>query len=671
MSAEPYQSSLNKLSLGGVLVSFGIIYGDIGTSPIYTLRFIVGSHVITEDLVLGGLSCILWTLAIITTLKYVVLALNADNKGEGGIFALYALVRKYKVAWIIIPAMIGCCTLIADGFITPAISVTSAVEGLRRLSPDITANAIVLIVLAILAVLFVFQQFGSSTVGKAFGPVMLAWFIFIGFFGAYNLASNPKILWAVNPMYAIRLLIEYPGGFWILGAVFLCTTGAEAMYSDLGHCGKNNIRMGWTFVLVSLLLSYFGQGVYLLSRAGKAIGSEEIPFFEMIPQPFMIFAVVIATLATVTASQALISGTFTLVNEAMKFRLWPSTRVRYPSRAKGQVYLPAINWLLMLGSSAVVFFFKDSSAMEAAYGLAITVNMLMTTLLLVYYYWVGHHSRVRSVAMAVLFVLIEGAFLASNLSKFHHGGWFTFGIAFVFFTMMFTLRKARRMRDRHTDFVSLKEFIPTLKEMQNDLAVPKEASNLVYLAKADSKRFIDSTIIYSIFKKRPKRADTYWFIHIDTVDSPFTSKYSVDTIIPQKCFFVRIKLGFKADHRVNIIFNSILRDMEEAGEVNLISPYPSPQRHKVPADFKFIIINSIASINSEMSAFDNLIIQFYRLIKKRSLPPQEKFGLELANVEVEQVPILVGPAAKVRIKRVHEDRELEKELKYANLNRPS
>lgn len=671
MSTEIYNSRLSKLTLGGVLVSFGIIYGDIGTSPIYTLRFIVGSNVITEELVLGGLSCILWTLAIITTLKYVILALNADNKGEGGIFALYALVRKYKVGWIIIPAVIGCCTLIADGFITPAISVTSAVEGLRRFSPDITTNTIVLIVLGILAALFIFQQFGSSTVGKAFGPVMLVWFVFIGFFGAYNLVSNPKILLAINPVYAIRLLIEYPGGFWILGAVFLCTTGAEAMYSDLGHCGKNNIRVGWTFVLINLLLSYFGQGAYLLSRAGKPIGPEEIPFFEMIPQPFIIFGVLIATLATVIASQALISGTFTLVNEAMKLRLWPSTRVNYPNRAKGQVYLPAINWLLMCGSSAVVFFFKESSAMEAAYGLAITVNMLMTTLLLVYYYWVGHHSRVRSVCMAVLFVIIEGAFLSSNLSKFHHGGWFTFGIALLFFMMMFTLHKARRMRDRHTDFVNLKEFIPMLKEMQKDTAVPKEATNLVYLAEADSKRFIDSTIMYSIFKKRPKRADTYWFIHIDTVDSPFTSKYSVDTIIPEQCFFVRIKLGFKADHRVNLIFDSILRDMQESGEVNLISPYQSLQRHKLPADFKFIIINSVASINSDMSAFDNLIIQSYRLIKSHSLPPAEKFGLELANVEVEQVPILVGPAAKVRIKRVHEDRELEKELKYANFNRPS
>jgi KUP system potassium uptake protein len=661
------ETRYQKLSAAGLLVAMGIIYGDIGTSPIYTLRFIVGNHVITEELILGGLSCVFWTLTLITTIKYVYLALSADNKGEGGIFALYALVRRYKAGWVIFPAMIGCCTLIADGFITPAISVTSAIEGLRSLNPGITQQTILTIVIGILLGLFIFQQFGSTVVGKTFGPVMLVWFTFIGTVGAIQLYDNIAILRAINPAYAIRLLTQYPGGFWILGAVFLCTTGAEALYSDLGHCGKPNIRMGWIFVKFALLLSYFGQGAWLLQHQGTTLNGI-IPFFEIMPGGLQIFGVLIATLATIIASQALISGTFTLVNEAMKLKLWPASRVRYPSQLKGQIYIPAINWILMAGCIMVVLFFKESSAMEGAYGLAITIDMLMTTSLLVYYFTTSKKSMIRSSLLAVSFFTIEGAFLISNLSKFSHGGWFSFTIAGIFFIMMFILKKARVLRDRHTEFVDLKHYVPMIKDLQADTSVPKEATNLVYMAVANSRRYIDSNIIYSIFKKRPKRADVYWFVHVDTVDSPYTSKYSVDTIIPKKCFFVRIKLGFKSDHRVNLLFNKILHDLAETAEIDLISHYDSLQRHSMPADFKFIILHSLASVDSEISTFDNLVIQGYRLIKKLSLSTEEMYGLELANVEVERVPIMVGPPAKVRIKREKEESEREKELRYHGLN---
>lgn len=656
-------SKLQKASAAGVLVAMGIIYGDIGTSPIYTLRFIVNDHIITKDLIFGGLSCVFWTLTLITTFKYVYLALNADNKGEGGIFALYALVRRYKANWVIFPAIIGCCTLIADGFITPAISVTSAIEGLRTLNPEISQQTILTIVIAILLALFVFQQFGSSVVGKTFGPVMVVWFLFIGSIGLYHLSANFEVLKALNPVYAYQLLVKYPGGFWILGAVFLCTTGAEAMYSDLGHCGKSNIRIGWGFVKVCLLLSYFGQGAWLLEREGTTLG-ETIPFFEIMPQSILFIGVILATFATIIASQALISGTFTLVNEAMKLKLWPATRVRYPSQLKGQIYIPAINWILMFGCIIVVLFFKESSAMEGAYGLAITFDMLMTSSLLVYYFSTAKKSTIRSSIMALAFFSIEGAFLISNLSKFSHGGWFSFSIAFLFFLMMYILLRARILRDRHTEFVDLKHYVPLIQDLQADTSVPKEATNLVYMAVANSKRYIDSNIVYSIFKKRPKRADAYWFVHVDTVDSPYTAKYSVDTIIPKKCFFIRIKLGFKSDHRVNLIFNKILHDMAESAEIDLISHYDSLQRHSMPADFKFIILHSLASVDSEISNFDNLIIQGYRFIKGHSLATEEMYGLELANVEVERVPIMVGPPAKIRIKREKEDSEREKEMKY-------
>ena len=655
-------NKINTLSVGGVLVSLGIIYGDIGTSPLYVFRAIVGKNtLITEALVLGGMSCVFWTMMIITTFKYVYLALNADNKGEGGIFALYALVRKFKATWVIYPAIIGCCMIISDGFITPAFSISAAIEGLTIKYPSIPTAPITI---GILVILFFFQQFGTTVVGKTFGPIMLMWFITIGIFGSIHLVQNPWVLKAVNPIYAWNLLSNHTGGFWILGAVFLCTTGAEAMYSDLGHCGKVNIRFGWWFVFLCLMLNYFGQAAWLLTQTGTELDGV-IPFYAIVPEPLLDVSIVIATMAACIASQALISGTFTLVNEAMKLKLWPSTQVRYPSQVKGQIYLPAINWMLLAGTILVVVVFRKSDNMEGAYGLAITIDMLMTTTLLVYYFRTVKKSTIRFLLLGVAFFTVEGAFLISNLSKFNHGGWFTFSIAIMFFFLMFILLKARNLRDRHTEFVDLKHYITLIQDLQTDTSVPKEATNLVYMAVADSKRYIDSNIIYSIFKKKPKRADVYWFIHVDTVDSPYTSKYSVDTIIPKKCFFVRIKLGFKADHRVNLLFNRVLHDMAENAEIDLVSHYESLNRHSMPADFKFVILHSLASVDSEISSFDDLIIQGYRFIKKHSLCTEEIYGLELANVEVERVPIMVGPPAKVHIKREREDIAREKEIRYS------
>jgi KUP system potassium uptake protein len=637
-------------SAGGVLVSLGIIYGDIGTSPLYVLTAIVGEREISKELVFGGLSCVFWTLILITTIKYIYLALNADNKGEGGIFALYALVRRYKVGWVVYPAIIGCATLIADGFLTPAISISSAVEGLRFISPDIPT---VTIVIGIMIALFVFQQFGSGVVGKTFGPIMTVWFITIAGVGIYQLADNLSVLAALNPVYAVNLLVKYPGGFWILGAVFLATTGAEALYSDLGHVGKENVRLGWSMVIVCLLLNYFGQGAWLMDHEGQLLGDQR-PFYASMPDWMLWFGIGIATFAAIIASQALISGTFTLVNEAMKLKLWPMSRVRYPSELRGQIYIPSINWILMLGCIAVVLIFQESAAMEGAYGLAITVNMLMTTLLLVFYYSTAKHSTYRTILIGVVFFALETMFLVSNLDRIPHGGWFTFLIASVFFILMYTLLKARTLRQRHTEFVDLRHYESMLKDLQQDTSVPKEATNLVYLAVADSRRYIDSNIVYSIFKKRPKRADVYWFLHVETVDSPFTSKYSVNTIMPKRCFFVNIKLGFKTPHRVNAIFTRIIHEMADAGEIDLTSPYGSLHKYSMMADFKFIILYSWASADSEISNFERLIITGYRMIKSLSLSTEELYGLEAANVETEKVPIQVGPTAKVKIKREHE-----------------
>lgn len=641
----------HRLSVAGILVALGIIYGDIGTSPIYTMKFIVGDRPITEGLILGGLSAVFWTLTLITTIKYIYLALNADNKGEGGIFALYALVRRYKAGWVIYPAIIGCCTLVADGFITPAISVSSAIEGLRLIYPEIPTTSIVIVILFLL---FVFQQFGSAVVGRTFGPIMCVWFVMLALLGLNQLIHYPSIFRALNPAYAVNLIATYPGGFLLMSAVFLCTTGAEALYSDLGHCGKENIRMSWAFVKTCLLINYFGQGAWLLTQQGQHLG-ERIPFYAIMPEWFLILGIIIATMATIIASQALISGTFSLINEAIKLRLWPASRVRYPSESMGQMYIPAMNWILMVGSILVVVIFQESSAMEGAYGLAITVNMLMTTSLLVYYFVIVKKSTYRSILLGTVFFSLEGMFLASNLHKFEHGGWFTFAIAFIFFSLMFILLKARRLRQRHTEFVDLRHYEGMLKDVSEDFTIPKEASNLVYLAVADSRRYIDSNIVYSIFKKRPKRADVYWFVHIETVDNPFTSKYKVDTIIPKKAFFINIRLGFKTPHRVNALFNKIIHEMADNGEIDLTSPYPALHKYSMMSDFKFISIHSWASADSEISKFDQFIITGYRWIKSISLSTEEMYGLEAANIEMEKVPIQVGPAAKVKIKRERED----------------
>lgn len=639
-----------SFSAGGVLVSLGIIYGDIGTSPLYVLTAIVGERQISKALIFGGLSCVFWTLILITTIKYIYLALNADNKGEGGIFALYALVRRYKVGWVVYPAIIGCATLIADGFLTPAISISSAIEGLRFISPEIPT---VSIVVAIMIGLFVFQQFGTGVVGKTFGPVMALWFITIGGVGVYQLSANLDVLAALNPVHAVNLLVKYPGGFWILGAVFLATTGAEALYSDLGHVGKENVRCGWSMVIVCLLLNYFGQGAWLMNHEREFL-SDRRPFYASMPDWMLLYGIGLATLAAIIASQALISGIFTLVNEAMKLKLWPMTRVRYPSQLRGQIYIPSINWILMLGCIAVVLIFKESAAMEGAYGLAITVNMLMTTLLLVFYFSTAKHSTFRTILIGVVFFSLETMFLISNLDKFAHGGWFTFLIACIFLVLMYTLLKARRLRQGHTEFVDLRHYESMLMDLQQDASVPKEATNLVYLAVADSRKYIDSNIIYSIFKKRPKRADVYWFVHIETVDTPFTSKYNVNTIIPKRCFFINIKLGFKSPHRVNGIFSRIIHEMADAGEIDLISPYPSLHKYSMMGDFKFVILHSWASADSEISSFERLIIAGYRAIKSLSLSTEEMYGLETANVEVEKVPIQVGPPAKIKIVREKE-----------------
>lgn len=641
------------LTTAGVLITLGIIFGDIGTSPIYVMNAIVSSHTISRELVLGGLSCVIWTLILVTTIKYVYLALNADNKGEGGIFALYALVRRYKVTWTVFPAIIGCASLIADGFITPPISISSAIEGLTIINPGITTREVQVMVVIILIGLFVFQQFGTRVVGGIFGPVMLIWFTMIGILGGKEILKNPDVLYALNPYYAINLLTVYPGGFWLLGAVFLCTTGGEALYSDLGHCGKSNIRVSWVFVLSMLLLSYFGQSAFLLREFNGVHWPEgKSTFYALMPHWFLPIGVAVAALATIIASQALITGCFTLVNEAIKLRLWANLKVIYPTTHRGQIYIPAINWVLLTGCIVVVAVFERSSNMEAAYGLAITINMLMTTALLTYLLYVQRKPAIVVWGVAFMYVIIEGVFFSSNLLKFTHGGWFTFLIAVVLFFGMWVFYQARQLRKKHIEFVEIKDYIAPIKDLMQDDTIQKEANNLVYMSMANDKSHIDSNIIYSIFRKRPKRADIYWFVHVDITNEPYGASYSVDTVIPRRCFFVRLSFGFKVDHKVNLMFNKIVEEMVTNGEVDELSHYPSLRKHNMPADFKFILLNSRVAIDDALTPFDQFIIKGYRFIKSISLSTAEDFGLELTNVEEEMVPITVAPSTKIQLQRI-------------------
>lgn len=650
--ADKNNHGLHKLSAAGVLISLGIIFGDIGTSPIYVLKAIMnmatsGNHPITDDLILGGVSCVFWTLTIVVSIKYVIIALNADNNGEGGIFALYAIVRRYKAKWTIIPALLGCASLMADGFITPPISISSAVEGLTILYPGIQT---VPIVIGILLVIFLVQQFGTNKIGGLFGPIMFIWFTMIGVLGAVQIAQNPSVFKAINPMYAFNLVLNYPGGFWFLGAVFLCCSGGEALYSDLGHCGKQNVRVSWTFVKIALLLSYFGQAAFIIGN--KDFDFQAVaPFYAVMPAWFLKVGIVVATMATIIASQALISGCFTMVNEAMKLKLWPNQKIINPTILQGQIYIPFINWFLFFGCLTVVLIFRESGRMEAAYGLAISINMIMTTSLLVYYMHIKRKPKLFIWAFLIFFSWIEFTFLVANLDKFPHGGWFAVLIAAWIFVMMYLFYQGKKLRKKHIEFVELKDYLDDLKDLQNDTSIPKEATNLVFMCNADDKRHIDSNIIYSIFRKKPKRADTYWFVHVDITNDPYGASYSVDTIIPQKCFFINLKFGFKVEHKVHVMFTQIVEDMEKRGEIDLLSQYPSLRKHGYPADFKYVIMNPLVSIDNKLRPFDQFVIKAYNMIKTISLSAQEDFGLEKTNCRVENVPIRIAGKTHIEIKR--------------------
>lgn len=652
----------NKVTAAGLLIALGIIYGDIGTSPLYVFNAIIGDRVISGDLIIGSLSCIIWTLTLQTTIKYVILILRADNRGEGGTFALYALVRRRK-KWLVIPAMIGGAALLADGIITPPISITSAIEGLGELPAleGMTTETIMIIVLAILAVFFFMQQFGTASIGKMFGPIMFIWFTMLAVLGGAHLMDDLSIFKALSPHYAIQFLKNYPGGFWLLGAVFLCTTGAEALYSDLGHCGRGNIRRSWIYVKTCLLINYFGQGAYLLANHEGLHISEAVKktmginaFYDLMPHWFIIPGVIIATSAAIIASQAMVSGAFTLISEAMRLNLWPKVKIRYPSEEKGQLFIPAISALMFVGCTGVVLIFKKSSNMEAAYGLAIIVTMLMTTIL--FSNFLVQH-RVKSAWIyffLFLYGIVEVAFLAALLQKFTHGGYITLIIGMLMFLVMFIWYRARKIKNRYVEFVRMEHYVPKIQELSNDKSVPKYATHLVYMTSANNPKEIEHKIIYSILNKKPKRADIYWFVHIDTVDDPYTCEYKVEHIIPNDIIRVDFRLGFRMEPRINLMFRKVVEDLVANKEVNIISRYESLASSNTVGDFQFMVMEKYLSQDNELPFFEKVIMKFHFWLKDHSLSEEKGFGLDLANVTVEKFPLIVAPVTNLKLKRVED-----------------
>lgn len=660
--------NLNKLSSVGLIVALGIIYGDIGTSPLYVFNAIISDKVISEELIIGSLSCIVWTFFLQITLKYVILVLRADNNGEGGVFALYALVKRRK-KWLIFPAMIGGAALLADGIITPPITVTSAIEGLKKIPAlrSLTTDIIVVIVLFILIVFFLMQQFGTASIGKLFGPIMLLWFTMLGVLGAVHITDELSVFKAFNPVYAIKFLTHYPHGFWTLGAVFLCTTGVEALYSDLGHCGRDNIRISWSYVKICLLLNYIGQGASLLvnykgiqitSAVKDSLGVNA--FYDLMPGWFLIIGIIIATCAAIIASQAMVSGSFTLISEAIRLNLWPKFKIRYPSDERGQLFIPSVNLLIFIGCAGVVLHFRESSRMEAAYGLAIVITMMSTTILYANYLVLKRIFSVWIYLFLAFYLTVESSFLIALLQKFLHGGYLTLMLGGIMFAVMYIWFRSKKIKSRYTEFVRLEDYVAEIQEVSRDKTIPKYSTHLVYMTSSDKPKDIEHKIIYSILNKKPKRADIYWFVHVDVLDNPYTCEYTVEHIVPNDIIRVVFRLGFRVEQRINLMLKQVIKDLAANKEVTITSRYENLVKNNMIGDFQFIVLEKYLSHDNDLPFFEGIIMKLYFWLKEISLSEERGFGLDPGFVTVEKFPLIVAPIRKLNLKRIYYEKPKEK-----------
>ncbi len=650
---DTHSSVQQKLTLGGLLITLGIIYGDIGTSPLYVMKAVIGSDKVNKETIYGAVSLVFWILSIQTTFKYISLVLKADNNGEGGIFSLYTLVRR-RQRWLLYPAMVGGCAVLSEGMITPPISVSSAVEGLESL-PMLHGQHIpvVAITIGIISGLFLIQQFGTAAVGKFFGPVMFVWFSMLCVLGVTAMVDSPSILMAINPWYGIKLLLHHPHALVLMGAVFLCTTGAEALYADLGHCGIKNIRISWIFVKFCLVMNYMGQAVWALQFEGMSLPeTQPNPFYGMMPVWFLPVGIVVATMAAIIASQAMISGSFTLVSEAIRLGLLPKLTVVFPSHFKGQLYIPTVNWVLLIGCIVVTLYFEKSSAMEAAYGLSVTITMLMSTILLSNYFVMNRIAAPLVWAFLLFYLVFEGGFFAANLLKFSDGGFITVIMASFLFALMFIWRLAKIIRDRFQQNLRIHDYVDQLIMLSNDHSVPKFATNLVFLSSAKSIKKVEEKILYSILQTQPKRADIYWFVHIEVTDQPYTMEYRVNTLAPDEIYKVTFRLGFRVEQRMNVFLKRVVEELMESGELN-ISPKYHISRNELPTgDFKFVIIQEFLSHENDLPVGDQIVMSLYLFVKKFTASPQNWFGLDSDSVAVEKVPLVLKRIEDVKLTRL-------------------
>jgi KUP system potassium uptake protein len=647
MEVKDKHLNIKNLSIAGMVVTLGIVFGELGTSPLYVMKAVLkGSTEFNELLIYGSLSLIFWTLTLQTSTKYMIIALRVDNNGEGGIFALFALLRQ-KATWAVLLTMIGGAALLADGVITPAITVTSSIEGLKLFNSGIP---VIPIVLVIFAVLFLIQQFGTNKVGGSFGPIMIVWFLVLMILGFSQLIHNPGILKALNPEYAIRFLDKYPGGFILLGAVFLATTGAEALYADLGHCGRINIQVSWIFVKFALLVNYFGQGAWLLMNGMPEAGVN--PFYALMPKWFLLPGILLATATSIIASQAIISGSFTIVKEAVSLNFWPKVRILNPTEIRGQVFLPFVNWYLWIACSLVVIFFKESANMGAAYGLAIIITELMTTFLLAFYLLQKGLNHRLVMLIFFVFLTIEGSFLVANLHKFNDGGWVTLLIASLFFIIMYGWYFGRKLKNRYVTFTNLDKYLDMFTDLSKDESVPKCATNLVYIIRANRYDQVESKVIYSIFLKQPKRADTYWLLHVNGVDEPNRFEYEVTQLIPGVLIRVDFNIGFKVEPKINLYFREVLEDLVESRQVTLESRFPSLKKHSVQADFKYVLIDRVMPRDYKLSSIENFTLTLHGISRLFCISDIKALQLDSTNTIEEQVPITIDQPVGQRIRRI-------------------
>lgn len=656
-----------RMSAAGLLIAIGIVYGDIGTSPLYFMKSIVegngGIGNVNRDFIIGSISLVLWTVTLLTTLQTVIIALKATNHGEGGIFALYTLVRK-RAKWLVLPALIGGAAILADGTLTPAVTVTTAIEGLKGLNfggnvPVSTQNMVIAITVVILLVLFSIQKMGTSIIGKAFGPIMFLWFTFLGVMGVMNMAGDWSILQAINPIYAIRLLVSpyNKAGLFILGSIFLATTGAEALYSDVGHVGKSNIIGSWPFVFVCLSLNYFGQGVWILNNPTyrPADGGVLNPFFEMIPANIRLFAIILATIAAVIASQALITGSFTLVAEASGLKFLPRMNINYPSNEKGQIYIPSINKGICVATIAIVLYFQTSAHMEAAYGLSITISMLMTTILLYEWLVMKKVNTVWNWIFLIFFGVLDIMFMISSLTKFTHGGYVSLFIAgaigFVMYVWYYG-NKVRDKREARNAYVRLDEYTDMLTNLSHDENYPTYATNLVYMANVKYNKFIKREILYSILDKRPKRAKAYWFVTVNVTNEPFTAEYAVNTYGTKNVINIQLYLGFKKQTSVNVYIRQIVHDLIADGTIEAQPQEYTTTPGRDVGDFAFVIVQDVISPQTQLVGYEKWLVEARVRLQNLSSNPASWFGLEYADTIIERIPLILGRPNPSYIKRI-------------------